>query len=316
MAMKLCRFDYHGRTRCGFYDTQRVLPLDDLAAHAGQKYLTDAMRGGELERLLPTDSALWSALVDLHEESMRQPGDSRLLWLDRSEVQLLPPIAHPRKLLLLAGNYAEHVAEQGGVVTQREQTFPYVFTKPASTTLVGDQARVAIPPISPDKIDHEVELAVVIGKTARRVSAQESLKYVAGYTIINDLSDRGFRPNPGRQQRPRDAHFDWLHGKWHDGFCPCGPCLVSADEVSDPQTLKLDLWVDGDLRQSGSTDQQIFSVAQVIEFLSSWMTLEPGDIISTGTPSGVGNATGRFLPSGQTVVAQIEPIGKLTTILI
>jgi 2,4-diketo-3-deoxy-L-fuconate hydrolase len=103
--------------------------------------------------------------------------------------------------------------------------------KPPATTLVGDQAQVRIPAISPDQIDHEIELAVVMGQTARGVTADQALQYVAGYTIINDLSDRNFHPNPARQTRPRDSFFDWLHGKWHDGFCPCGPCLVTTDEI-------------------------------------------------------------------------------------
>ncbi len=311
--MKICRFEHAGRQRCGLYDVQRVLPIDDLASTCGEKYLADALLGGELRRLLPTDSAAWLALLDLVDEAWQDPTAMDSLWLDRSQVQLLPPIASPPKLLLLAGNYAEHVREQGDIAKEKQRTFPYVFMKPASSSLVGDRSHVNIPKNSPDKIDHEVELAFVIGKTARNVSARDGLSYVAGYTIVNDLSDRGFRPNSLREERPRDKFFDWLHGKWHDGFCPCGPCLVTADEIPDPQALPLQLTVDGEVRQSGSTSEQVFSVAEVIEFLSSWITLEPGDIISTGTPAGVGNATGKYLAAGQEVVASIEGIGSLTT---
>ncbi|MCA9134907.1 MAG: fumarylacetoacetate hydrolase family protein, partial [Planctomycetales bacterium] len=121
------------------------------------------------------------------------------------------------------------------------------------------------------------------------------------------------RPNATREARPRDKFFDWLHGKWHDGFCPCGPCLATADEIPDPQQMPLQLTVDDQLRQSGNTADQIFSVAEVIEFLSNWVTLEPGDILSTGTPAGVGNASGKFLAAGQCVVASIPGIGELTT---
>jgi 2-keto-4-pentenoate hydratase/2-oxohepta-3-ene-1,7-dioic acid hydratase in catechol pathway len=309
--MKLCRFQQGTHPRCGFYEPQRVLPIDDFAAVAGQKYLADAVRMGELERLFPIDSAQWYALQDLYQELINNAEEAHGLWLPRESVNLLPPIARPNKLLLLAGNYADHIIEQGGIVAERQRTFPYVFLKPASTTLVGDHASIAIPNNSPDKIDHEVELAIIIGKVARNVTQHDALSYVAGYTIINDLSDRGYRPNPTRQERPRDKHFDWLHGKWHDGFCPCGPNMTTSDEIADPQQLQLKLWVDDDLRQDGSTSQQIFDAAAVIEFLSSWITLEPGDIISTGTPSGVGNATGKYLKAGQKLVAEVSGIGRL-----
>jgi 2,4-didehydro-3-deoxy-L-rhamnonate hydrolase len=313
--MQLCRFQQDTHPRCGFLENNRVLPIDDFAAVAGQKYLVDAIRMGELERLFPIESFQWYALQDLYEELGNNRAEASGLWLPRESFKLLPPIARPTKLLLLAGNYAEHIMEQGGVVSERERTFPYVFSKPASTTLVGDNAVVKIPVNSPDKIDHEVELAVIIGKSARNVSREKALNYVAGYSIINDLSDRGFRPNPSREERPRDKHFDWLHGKWHDGFCPCGPWLTTADEIPDPQKLSLRLWVDDELRQDGSTAQMIFDVASIIEFISSWMTLEPGDIISTGTPSGVGNASGKYLKAGQKVVAEVSGLGRLVTFL-
>ena len=316
--MKLCRFKQSDIVRCGIYEPGRILPIDDLASASGEKYLADVLRYGELQRMLPTDSAAWLTLRDVVAEAMylgSLPGAANY-WIRRDEVQLLPPVSNPGKLLLLAGNYAAHVSEQGDIAKERGQTFPYVFSKPALSTLTGDGQTVRIPKISPDAIDHEVELAVVIGRTARDISAGDALDFVAGYTIVNDLSDRGFRPNPKRHERPRDKFFDWLHGKWHDGFCPCGPCLVTTDEIPDPQNLQLQLRVDGDLRQSGSTAEQIFSVAQVIEFVSSWVTLEPGDIISTGTPSGVGNASGRFLTAGQQVVASITGIGDLTTLMV
>lgn len=314
--MKICRFKQASLVRCGLLHDQRLLPLDDLASLTGEKYLADALHGGDLRRLLPTDSAAWNALCDVVDEVQANSAAYDSFALSRDVVELLPPLGAPSKLLLLAGNYAEHIRESGDVAKERQQTFPYVFMKPPSTTLVGDRARVRIPAISPDKIDHEVELAVVMGRQARGIKAADALSYVAGYTIINDLSDRQYNPNPDRAERPRDKFFDWLHGKWHDGFCPCGPCLVTADEIPDPQSLAIELTVDGEVRQQASTADQVFSVAQVIEFLSSWVTLEPGDIISTGTPAGVGNATGKYLAAGQQVVATISGIGSLTTHMI
>lgn len=311
--MKLCRYEIHGQPQCGFYEPQRILPIHAAAQAVEPWEVIAKLASAPFESLLPIHSQEWKALESLHHQTATNPDIWQSHSIDRNSVKLLPPIAQPKKLLLLAGNYAAHIEEQGWKAAERNQTFPYVFLKPASTTLVGDRAEVPIPKISPSKIDHEVELAVVIGREARSVNRSVALDYVAGYTIINDLSDRGFQPNPDRKDRPRDKHFDWMHGKWHDGFCPCGPNLTTADEISDPQDLWLKLWVDDELRQEGSTSDQVFSVAEVIEFLSSWMTLEPGDILATGTPSGVGNASGKFLRAGQTIVAEIPAIGRLTT---
>ncbi|MCA9194248.1 MAG: fumarylacetoacetate hydrolase family protein [Planctomycetales bacterium] len=314
--MHLCRFQLDGHPRCGILAADQILPLDDVAAGAGEKQLAEWLHWGEPERLMPIDSDAWQALLGLVKEVLRRPEQVTHSWIKRASVQLLPPISRPPKLLLLAGNYAAHVREQGDVARERSDTFPYVFMKPPSTTLVGDGTAVKIPESSPHKIDHEVELAVIIGKRGRQIPASAALEYVAGYTIINDLSDRGFRPNPDRIERPRDKFFDWLHGKWHDGFCPCGPCMVTSDDISDPQQLALRLTVDGETRQEGTTADQVFSVAEVIEFISNWLTLEPGDIISTGTPAGVGNASGLYLQPGQKVCASIDRIGQLHTPLI
>ncbi len=152
---------------------------------------------------------------------------------------------------------------------------------------------------------------MVIGQSCRNVSEAEALNCVGGYTVINDISDRGFRPNPGRTTRDRDKFFDWLHGKWHDSFCPVGPCLVSPDAIPDPQNLTLRLTVNGTVRQESSTARMIFPVAAIIAFLSRFVTLEPGDLIATGTPSGVGHASGTYLKPGDVVVAEIEGIGRL-----
>src|SRR5262249_4325899 len=137
-------------------------------------------------------------------------------------------------------------------------------------------------------------------------------KYVAGYTIVNDVSQRRYRPNPGRTKRERDAFFDWLHGKWFDTFCPCGPCAVSADVV-DPQNLSLELSVNGQIKQPGSTSQLVIAVAALIEFISGMVTLEPGDLISTGTPAGVGAPSGTFLKPGDIMRGTIQGIGTLET---
>ncbi len=141
------------------------------------------------------------------------------VWLDPATVQLLVPIPRPNKIFLLAGNYADHIREGGGIAAERAETFPYVFMKPPSTTLTHPGQPIKIPATAPDAVDWELELAVVIGKRAKNVSEADALNHVAGYTVINDISQRRFRPNPGRKKREKDAFFDWLHGKWFDTFC-------------------------------------------------------------------------------------------------
>lgn len=311
--MRICRFsvpvqsDSPLAARWGLYDQTQIVAVD-RAVSTALGWAEDA----SWEAALPLGSPAWSALQQCIER-LRGNDFAGCERLATAGVQLLPPVARPPKLLLLAGNYSEHVREHGETPPEKAYTFPYVFMKPPSTTLIGGGTAFHLPACSPAKIDHEVELGVVIGRTVRSVAANQALAAVLGYTVINDISDRGFRPNPDRQPRPRDSFFDWLHGKWHDGSCPCGPCLLTADVVPDPQQLPLSLTVDGQVHQSGSTSQMIMSVAELIAFISSFVTLEPGDIIATGTPSGVGNASGRYLQAGQTMVATIDPIGSLVT---
>ena len=228
-----------------------------------------------------------------------------------SDASILTPIPKPNKLLLLAGNYAKHIEEGGENAVERAQTYPYVFMKPASTTLNRHGGEIPIPAVSPDNIDWECELGVVIGKKAKDVSEVEALEYVAGYTVVNDISDRGFRSNPNRKEHDRDKFFDWQHGKWHDGSCPVGPCVACSETIPDPQLLPLKLTVNGEVHQDASTALQIFPVSAVIEFISSFVTLEPGDIISTGTAAGVGHAKGVHLKPGDKIEAWIEGIGIL-----
>ena len=186
-----------------------------------------------------------------------------------------------------------------------------IFGRAIHVSVEGAGKPVVIPRVSPAAIDWELELAVVIGRLCKGVSEADALNYVAGYTVINDISNRRFKPNPQRKPRERDSFFDWLHGKWHDSFCPCGPCVATAETTGDPQSLKMQLSVTGHVHQDASTAQMIFPVAAVIEFISSFVTLEPGDIISTGTPEGVGNAKGIFLKPGDQLVARIDRIGEL-----
>jgi 2-keto-4-pentenoate hydratase/2-oxohepta-3-ene-1,7-dioic acid hydratase in catechol pathway len=312
--MRVCRFSLDDLILTGFYAGDRVVPIDQ----ASEAYIEaegvnlNLPATHDLLDLLPPDGGSFDAVHDLScwVDSLDED-DLQDLSISLEEVRLLAPIARPPKILLLAGNYAEHVAERGGSAGERNETFPYVFMKPPSTTMTHPGDPIVIPRLSPDHIDWECELGVVIGRLCRHVGEYEALEYVAGYTIVNDISDRKYRPNPKRKPRERDAFFDWLHGKWHDSFCPIGPCVLSADSLDDPQTLALRLKVNGEVKQSASTSNMIFPVAAIVAFLSRSVTLEPGDIISTGTPAGVGSATGTYLKPGDTVTATIDGIGSL-----
>jgi len=234
------------------------------------------------------------------------------LKLDPTKTSVLVPVPSPRKIFLLAGNYAEHIREGGGIAEERQNTFPYVFMKP-STTLTNPGAAIKIPKAAPDAVDWELELGVIIGRTVKAVSEEKALEAVAGYTVINDISQRKYTPNPNRKPRDKDKFFDWLHGKWFDTFCPVGPCVLSADDLPDPQTLKMTLKLNGEVRQDSTTGAMIFPVASLIAFISQMVTLEPGDIICTGTPAGVGHTTNTFLKPGDVMTGYIEKIGTLVT---
>jgi 2-keto-4-pentenoate hydratase/2-oxohepta-3-ene-1,7-dioic acid hydratase in catechol pathway len=316
--MRLCRFQYEGQTAAGFYDEQGIVPIaaaaDEYRKQSGQSL--DIPAGDDLLALLPPDGtvhrevARLAAWTESHRETVFTGSG-----LPLAAVKLLVPIPRPNKMFFLAGNYAQHIEEGGGIAAERAETFPYVFMKPPSTTLTDPGQPVRIPSLSPEHIDWELELAVVIGRLAKGVPESEALDYVAGYTVVNDISDRRFRPNANRKTRDRDRFFDWLHGKWHDSFCPCGPCILSADAVGDPQQFELRLSVNGDVKQHASTALQIFPVAAVIEFIASFVTLEPGDIIATGTPAGVGDARGEYLKSGDRIEASIASIGTLVSVV-
>ena len=314
--MRLCRYSHNKQTHAGFYDDKYVLPLAAAAdAYTNATHEKFALPGGDnLLDFLPPDGKGFAAAKKIADWASRNEGGvpaAARLSLDK--VELLRPIERPNKLLLLAGNYNEHITEGGGRATERAETFPYVFMKPPSTALADPFKPVMIPRVSPDHIDWELELGVIIGRRARHVKEDEALAYVAGYTVVNDISDRQFRPNPNRKERTNDKWFDWEHGKWHDSFCPCGPCIASADAVADPQKLKMKLTLSGSVKQDATTAQQIFPVAAVVAFISDIVTLEPGDIISTGTPAGVGNATGTYLKAGERIEAWIEGIGTLVS---
>jgi len=247
--------------------------------------------------------------------------DSANEFIPTDSVQLLAPIPRPGKIIALAGNYSEHIKEAsvtrgfklGLSDSPRNTTVPRPFIMPA-TAVTGPDREIPWPLYS-ETIDYELELAVVIGKKAKHIQPENALDYVAGYTIVNDVSARSVTFVKNRTKRPWDEFYDWLNGKWADGFCPMGPYLLTADEIDNAQNLDMKLTVNGEVRQNANTSQMIYAVADIVSFLSHIMTLEPGDVIATGTPSGVAIATGNFLKAGDRIDATIEKLGTLTNTL-
>jgi len=228
--------------------------------------------------------------------------DSGTQRIALQEVKLQAPIPRPGKFLGVGLNYADHIDETG----LEKPEYPTFFTK-QSSCVVGQNDAIHLPKVS-DKLDYEGELAFVIGKRCKHVSIEQAPQVIAGFTIVNDVT-------------VRDWQFrtpTWTLGKSFDTHGPMGPWLVTADEISDPHNLDLKTWVDDDKRQDSNTKHMIFNCYELIAYLSQAMTLEPGDVISTGTPSGVGvkMKPRGYLKAGQTVRIEIEGIGTLSNPII
>ena len=226
-----------------------------------------------------------------------------------AQVSLRAPVPRPPKVLCLAGNYAEHWRESGNTAPPKDRHVPEVFIKPVST-IVGPDDIVRLPGPLCTAVDYEGELAVVIGRRAKNVAPEAALSYVAGYTNFNDISGRRLTINVPREETPRTGYFDWLNGKWFDTFGPLGPFL-SIDEISDPQALRIQTRVNGQTRQDAVTGDMIFTIAETIAWISRFLTLQPGDVIATGTPSGVGSTTGTYLRAGDQVEVEVDGLGIL-----
>lgn len=224
-----------------------------------------------------------------------------------ASLHLKPPVCYPRKLLCVAGNYVAHIEEGGRKIQTRDTQIPWMFCVPPTNVMIGHGEQIRLHPKS-NKIDYEGELGVVMGRAAKGVSASEAADYIAGFTIFNDISERMPFMQEGIDE-PRQLAF-W-YKKSYDTFGPTGPYLVTRDDIADPQDLTIRVAVSSEERQNCSTNQMIFSVYELVEFLTSFLTLEPGDIIATGTPAGVGSATGKFLNAGDTVAISIDGLGVL-----
>lgn len=248
-----------------------------------------------------------------------EPNAAVLMDWSPSEAATVPgaaltaPLTYPGKVLCSGANYYSHASEMGTAIPDPDSE-PFFFLKPPTTTVVGPYDPVPFPPYASLTLDWEVELAVVIGVRAKDVTPEQARRHVAGYLAANDLSarDRASRTNAV------SPHFvyDWLGHKGQDGFCPLGPGLVPVWQVPDPQDLALHLSVNGVTKQDASTADMVIGVDRLVAGASRTVTLEPGDVILTGTPAGVGAPRGEFLKLGDTVVIDISGIGRLSNQLV
>lgn len=218
----------------------------------------------------------------------------------------LAPLLYPGKVLCAGANYYDHLKEMGVPDIRKEAQRLFFFFKPSRNAVVGEGATVHMP-IDTKAFDWEIELAAVIGKKARAVKAADALSHVAGYTVAIDFSARDHNRAPETFYK-----LDWVAGKANDTCCPMGPRFVPASAIPDPQNIGLKLSVNGTVKQDGRTADMIFSIAEQIEILSRIMTLDPGDVVLTGTPAGVGAPKQTFLSVGDNVDAEIEGIGRLS----
>jgi 2-keto-4-pentenoate hydratase/2-oxohepta-3-ene-1,7-dioic acid hydratase in catechol pathway len=258
----------------------------------------------------------WPAAQKILEQGSAKSASGGAKGLPVDEATLLAPVLYPSVVFCAGSNYVDHKLEMAGFRKMSAEPdpkavglLPWHFIK-ASRAIVGPGAVVPLPAYS-KKVDWEAELAAVIGRPAKNVSPERALDYVAGYTIANDLSARDASKRPHLEDGS-PFQYDWVGQKCFDGACPVGPWIVPAGEIGDPQNLGIRLWVNDVLKQDSNTGKMIFSLAEQIAHLTTRITLYPGDLILTGTPSGVGASRQEFLKPGDVVKIWIEKIGTLT----
>ncbi len=301
--MKLVTFTQNGLTRIGAVEGEQVIDLN--AAFKAKLESEGKIRAEKIsEAYIPTDMKGFlqggKESLELAKESVQFALNNESavqLVFNKKDVQIGAPVTEPGKMICVGHNYREHILEMG----RELPSHPVLFAKFANT-IVGPEDDIPFYPIS-EQLDYEAEFAFVVGKRAKNVSQEDALDYVAGYTIVNDVTYRDI------QRRT----IEWLQGKAVDGTAPMGPWLVTSDELTDPAGLEISLSVNGEERQRSNTANLVFTVQRLVEFLSELMTLEPGDVILTGTPGGVGVAREpqAFLKDGDVVRIEVDKVGVL-----
>ncbi|MVB10432.1 putative protein YisK [Caprobacter fermentans] len=284
--MQLMQFERSGEQRFGIRTEKGIIDCAEASGGKAPSSMEEVISGGDaalqtLRRLSGSDAA-----------SVPEPG-----------IAYLPCVTKPEKILCVGLNYRNHTSE----IKMEIPEYPVLFNK-YNNALAAHRQRISLPNTA-EQFDYEAELVIVIGKEARDIPKQEALSCVFGYAPGNDLS-------------ARDLQFrthQWLLGKTCDGFAPVGPCITTADEIGDPQSLRIESRVNGELRQSGNTCDMIFDCATIVSYISQYMTLKPGDLIFTGTPCGViqGMPEGkrRWLKAGDEVQVSIEKLGTLKNVM-
>jgi 2-keto-4-pentenoate hydratase/2-oxohepta-3-ene-1,7-dioic acid hydratase in catechol pathway len=252
---------------------------------------------------------LMDALADWEAVTARLDG-----WVPEgtaavARAELTAPLLYPGKLLCAGANYRTHAQEMGVSLDGNPAIEPYLFPLPSPSSIIGHGESIYIPASADAKVDWEAELAIVIGKAGRNISREDAPGHVAGYTILNDVSARGLHHRSNALGPPFE--WDWLASKGRDTFKPMGPGLVPAWLVGDPHELHIRLWINHDLKQDTPTNDMISDVWDLIAYASKIVTLEPGDVIATGTPPGVGLPRGEFLSAGDRVTIEISKLGRL-----
>ncbi|QWC24146.1 fumarylacetoacetate hydrolase family protein [Bacillus haikouensis] len=293
--MKITSFEVNGRSTYGVVEGEVVIDLIGLAADLDKEFPSS------VQKLIEDGEGALHKVEELLERC-REGNDFAEYQYSVDEVNWLAPIPHVKRNIMCVGkNYREHAIEMGS-----EQDIPkniMIFTK-ATNTVAGPKQSIPLHENVTEELDYEGELAVVIGKRGRAISSDEAMDHIFGYTILNDLTARDLQKK----------HGQFFIGKSLDSSCPIGPYIVTKEEIDDPHQLEIRTSVNGEVRQSSSTELMIFSIPEIISILSKGMTLEPGDIIATGTPAGVGKGfkPPRFLKAGDTVDIEVRGIGILT----
>ncbi|WP_067930124.1 fumarylacetoacetate hydrolase family protein [Alicyclobacillus kakegawensis] len=295
--MKLATFSKGAGHRLGVVLSEEQLLDVELAERAIDGFLPGQPVGSMLEYLAAGDAS-HQRLQRLVEAARQQPQVLADACVDTASVRLEAPIPRPGKIICVGHNYREHILEMKREIPE----YPVLFAKFAHTVR-GSGDVIPLPPVT-QKLDYEAEFAFVIGRTAKDVPPEEALRYVGGYTIANDVSARDL------QRRT----IQWMQGKNLDGSLPLGPYLVTPDEVPNPHDLDVTLTVNGDVRQRANTGTLVFNVNFLVAYISQILTLEPGDVILTGTPGGVGDAMNppQYLKDGDVVEITIDKLGTLT----
>jgi 2-keto-4-pentenoate hydratase/2-oxohepta-3-ene-1,7-dioic acid hydratase in catechol pathway len=287
--VRVARYCYGKEVSYGVINKQTVLSLPALAKHF-KKELSQELEDFIVRR----DRNLGET-----EQMLKNADKTVIKKVSKpvSQVSLLPPIPFPPKIICLGLNYFDHAAETKSTIPDE----PIIFLKP-HTAITGPN-QIIMKPKFVRELDYEGELCIVVGKTAKNISVRDAKKYIFGYTVFNDVSARDYQFKDGQ----------WTRGKSFDTFAPTGPCITTENQLKSTDNLSIRTWVNGELRQNGSTRNMVFKVSEILHHLSRVMTLEPCDIIATGTPAGVGFAMEpqQFLKHGDIVQIEIEGIGAL-----